>query len=209
MSNTVNFSIDIPADTCRFTAKNADFTATMTGKANPTITFIPGSPIAGCQYVIVNVKLNGNGIGGWYMTKSGTRFSSTVTAKIEDKLEGYFTYQTPPAGERNSSSSPIIATVGGCGATAVNTPLMDDNFSMYPNPTKGNIVISVAGFTGFEHVRISITDLTGKLLYQETKAADELGQLTNSLKLESKLGAGLYFITVKGSVNQVRRLVIE
>ena len=209
LSNTVNFSIDIPADTCRFTSKNADFTVTMTGKANPTITFIPGSPIAGCQYVIVNLKLNGNGIGGWYMTKSGTRFTSTVTAKINDKLEAYFTYQTPPAGERNSSLSPITATVGCCGATAVNTPRMDENFSLYPNPTKGNIVISVAGLTGFEHVRISITDITGKLVYQETKTANELGQLTNTLMLEAKIPAGLYFITVNGSVNQVRRLVIE
>ena len=91
----------------------------------------------------------------------------------------------------------------------MNTPLLDDKFSIYPNPSKGNIVISVAGFTGFENVRISISDLTGKLVYQETKLANELGQLTNTLMLEAKLRAGLYFITVKGSVNQVRSLVIE
>ncbi|MEI8273609.1 MAG: glycosyl hydrolase [Paludibacter sp.] len=209
ISDMLSFSCDLPADTCRFVSTNGDFTATMTGKANPVITFIPQSPIANCIYVIVTVKLNGNGIGGWYMIKSGNKFTSTVTAKIDDKLEWYFTYQTPPAGERNSSSTPITATVGGCGATAVNTPLLDDKFSIYPNPSKGNIVISVAGFTGFENVRISISDLTGKLVYQETKLANELGQLTNTLMLEAKLRAGLYFITVKGSVNQVRSLVIE
>jgi len=206
ISDMLSFSCDLPADTCRFVSTNGDFTATMTGKANPVITFIPQSLIAGCMYVIVTVKLNGNTIGGWYMTKSGTRFTSTVTAKIDDKLEWYFTYQTPPSGERNSSATPITAIVGGCGATGIFSPdfSIENTVNILPNPSNGNVFIYSSGFNPFERLKILVTDLSGKTIYRNDTQATESGLLDFHLNLFESTAPGLYFVAIKGK-NTVRR----
>jgi hypothetical protein len=211
LSNTVNFSIDIPTDTCRFTSKNADFIATMTGKANPTITFIPQNPIAGCSYVILNLKLNGNNIGGWYMSKNGTNFSSAVTAKIDDKLEWYFTYQTPPAGERNSSSTPLTAYVGGCGTTAISQQIAieTNNINLFPNPSNGEINISSLGYHSNEILQISIIDITGKTIYKMTLNANNEGKFKSSIHFSTEIPSGLYFVSIQGEsvLNRNRFLI--
>ena len=199
LSNTVNFSIDIPSDTCRFTSQNADFIATMTGKANPTLTFIPQSPIAGCNYVIINVKVNGNNTGSWYMTKNGTVFTSTFIAKIDDNLEWYFTYQTPPAGERNNSTSACVATVGGCGSkTGFFTPYVSDlqSLKLFPNPANNCVSIYVSDLNSNEVVKLTVTDLSGKIIIKSNVKSDSNGVLNYKLDFQNSLSQGMYVISL-------------
>lgn len=111
-SAPVGFTCDIPAADIPLATGTRDFSARISGKANPTITFVPGRPIAGCGYVDVLVRLNGRDAGAYRMTKDGDVFTQRITAARGDKLECSFTYQTPPTGERNTHATPAAATVG-------------------------------------------------------------------------------------------------
>ncbi len=109
----ISVTCDLPAKDILLPAMTVDFSAKMTGKANPVITFIPEKPIAGCAYVDILVKRNGQDAGAFRMTKSGNEFTKQINADIGDNIECSFTYQTPPAGERNTHATPCAAIVGG------------------------------------------------------------------------------------------------
>ncbi len=78
-----------------------------------TFTFHPLQPIVGCQYALIYIRegLSG-GYAGYGMTASGTDFIFSKTIANNTPISIYFTYQTPPAGERNSSANPHSYTVG-------------------------------------------------------------------------------------------------
>ncbi len=78
-----------------------------------TFTFHPLQPIAGCLYALIYIRegLSG-GYPGYGMTASGTTFIFTKPIVDATPISFYFTYQTPPAGERNSSSNPHSYVVG-------------------------------------------------------------------------------------------------
>ena len=78
-----------------------------------TITFRPLTPIAGCAYVFAYIREGATGAyPGAAMTASGSDFVFTKTVANGIPLSIYFTYQTPPLGERNSSATPHSYTVG-------------------------------------------------------------------------------------------------
>jgi hypothetical protein len=78
-----------------------------------TFTMHPLAPIAGCAYALIYVRegLSG-GYPGYAMTASGSDFIFTRTIANATPVSFYFTYQTPPAGERNSAANPHSYTVG-------------------------------------------------------------------------------------------------
>jgi beta-glucanase (GH16 family) len=96
------------------TAANGDykFKAATSGGA-VTITFHPLSPITGCNSSLIYIRegLTG-GYGGYTMTQVGTDFVFTKNIATNTPLSIYFTYNTPPVGERNSSATPHSYTVG-------------------------------------------------------------------------------------------------
>ncbi len=79
---------------------------------NVTFTFHPLPPIAGCNLAILYLQEGGGGYPGYTMTASGTDFVFTKPISSGTALSFYFTYNTPPAGERNSSANPHSYTVG-------------------------------------------------------------------------------------------------
>ena len=96
------------------TAANGDykFKAETVG-GGVTITFHPLTPIAGCAYALVYVREGAaGGYPGYAMSAAGSDFIFTKTIANGIPLSIYFTYQTPPAGERNSSATPHSYTVG-------------------------------------------------------------------------------------------------
>ncbi len=92
----------------------------------------------------------------------------------------------------------ICVTVAGpIGIDEVSAP----TFSLYPNPTEGDITISGADLSG--KVLIEMTDMTGRVVYtrQETMAADQ----GVTLPLSGLLAQGSYLLrltTAKGSSSQ-------
>jgi Bacterial Ig domain len=78
-----------------------------------TFTFHPLQPISGCNSALVYIREGASGAyPGYAMTASGTDFVYTKTIANNTPLSIYFTYNTPPMGERNSSANPHSYTVG-------------------------------------------------------------------------------------------------
>jgi endoglucanase Acf2 len=212
LSNTVTFSINIPGDTCEMNVVHTDFKAFLTTKTNPYIIFKPQASVNfQCPWVIVTCSKNGIGIGGWYMIKDGNNYKSQLTANAGDELKFFFTWGLTAGGQRDNSGNQITTKVAGCLTSAVEIPSIEDGFRIYPNPTKGDVVISAFGFNFYESILISITDLTGKSMFKETITSTNSGEINNALHLKSKLAPGLYFISAKGAstLNQVRTLIIQ
>jgi hypothetical protein len=90
-----------------------------TNAGTVTYTFHPLAPIAGCNLAILYLQEGGGGFPGYSMTASGSDF--TFSKPIADGVvtNFYFTYNTPPAGERNSSANPHSYTVGAVCFTAL------------------------------------------------------------------------------------------
>jgi hypothetical protein len=78
-----------------------------------TITMHPLAPIAGSAYALVYIRegLTG-GYPGYAMTAAGSDFVFSKSIANGTPISFYFTYQTPPAGENNSSANPHSYTVG-------------------------------------------------------------------------------------------------
>jgi Bacterial Ig domain/Secretion system C-terminal sorting domain len=78
-----------------------------------TVTFHPLQPILGCNSAFVYIRETASGAyPGYQMTASGTDFIYTKTIANNTQVSIYFTYNTPPMGERNSSANPHSYTVG-------------------------------------------------------------------------------------------------
>ncbi|MBN9484907.1 MAG: hypothetical protein BGO70_05695 [Bacteroidetes bacterium 43-93] len=86
--------------------------------------------------------------------------------------------------ERSMSKRSITPVT--TGITDANAPL---NFAIYPNPAKDKVMVSW-NITGTENATVTMTDITGKKVYQSTVNGANIVISTNSLQ------KGLYFITV-------------
>ncbi|MBN9484906.1 MAG: T9SS type A sorting domain-containing protein [Bacteroidetes bacterium] len=86
--------------------------------------------------------------------------------------------------ERSMSKRSITPVT--TGITDANAPL---NFAIYPNPAKDKVMVSW-NVTGTENATVTMTDITGKKVYQSTVTGANIVISTNSLQ------KGLYFITV-------------
>jgi beta-glucanase (GH16 family) len=140
VSTPVNIVVNAPStDGFCGTAVNGDYKyrATTLGGA-VTIIFHPLSPIAGCNSSLIYIREGTTGgYGGYTMTQVGTDFVFTKNIANGIPLSIYFTYNTPPGGERNSSANPHSYTVGtnctGIAGTAptvsITSPANNANFT--------------------------------------------------------------------------------
>ncbi len=105
-----------------------------------TFTFHPLAPIFGCNLAILYLQEGGSGgFPGYTMTASGTDFIFTKPIADGTPLTFYFTYNTPPAGERNSSANPHNYTVGAVCFTSL--PVVLTNFAAVKQ-ADGNVAIN-------------------------------------------------------------------
>lgn len=113
-SAPVNITVNVPnTDGYCGTAVSGDYEwKAVTTDGNVTFTFHPLAPIVGCNLAIIFIQENGGGKPGYTMTPSGSDFTFTRAIANGTILSIYFTYNTPPAGERNSSDNPHSYVVG-------------------------------------------------------------------------------------------------
>ena len=125
VSTAVNIAVNVaPTPGYCGTAVNGDYAyKAITNNGVVTFTFHPLSPIAGCNLAIIYIREGASGgYGGYGMTQAGTDFVYTKTIANNTPLSIYFTYNTPPAGERNSLANPHSYTVGTNCTGSTNTP---------------------------------------------------------------------------------------
>jgi hypothetical protein len=85
---------------------------------------------------------------------------------------------------------------------AVDEPEIVKGMTAYPNPANGVLTVSA---TGLEDYQIRMTDVLGKVVYDETASAPKKSIDVSDFK------NGVYLVTVieKGSVIQTRRVVVK
>lgn len=152
----VNLTVNMPNTNgyCG-TAFNGDYeykAETINGAV--TFTFHPLEPIVGCQYALIYIREGTTGgYPGYGMNASGTDFIFTKSIADATPISFYFTYQTPPAGERNSSANPhsyIVGTnctgiIGQSPTIAITSPVNNASFT---EPATINIEVDAADADG-------------------------------------------------------------
>lgn len=90
----------------------------------------------------------------------------------------------------------------------VNATNAISSFGMYPNPTKGKFVLQFASAAAFDNVDVTIANITGQLVYNNTYKHNG-GQFSQEINL-TELPRGVYMVTLAaGGEKQIQKLVIE
>ncbi len=134
---------------------------------------------------------------------SGSLFTWINCNTNEQILTTNSTSFTPP----QNGSYKVIAKKEGCVDTssciAYNKIGMDEtalNFQIYPNPSNGLFAIQLQQ-SYFSDTKISITDITGKIIYQ--KQVNEQNQ-----SIELNVASGVYFVTIKDNISSATQKII-
>jgi len=81
---------------------------------------------------------------------------------------------------------------------------LDSDFSIFPNPSNGNITIKNSGIA---LDKVEISDLNGRIVFnQDLNGIKE----DKALNLSSKLSSGMYLMTLtSNNASTVKKLIIE
>jgi hypothetical protein len=73
-------------------------------------------------------------------------------------------------------------------------PLEGQNWSVYPNPSSLNGIYIITEKTESDNINLSLTDVTGKLVYTEKIAVDQKG--SNQFISFENVNTGIYYLTI-------------
>ena len=110
------------------------------------------------------------------------------------------------------SSMPISVTlnckVSTDGSEENDISVVGDNFSVYPNPTKGELSVSFNSSVKEKYL-LKVTDISGKTLVNEIHNAEE-GNNTQELDLRG-VAQGMYFISIEreSGENRTIRIIVD
>ncbi len=109
--------------------------------------------------------------------------------------ETYYYRVRAKAGETVTDFSNVIEVTTGDVATGIEDFVNENEFQIFPNPTSGEILLDVAFVKQAETVRVSVTDILGKQVVNETYQPTGLNwQQRISLSRQS---AGMYLVTIE------------
>lgn len=149
VSSAVNISVAPAA--CTGVAVGGDYSyGVYTASGTVNFTFYPLAPITGCNSSIIYISQNGGAYAGYTMTASGSNFIYSLPIANGTAISFYFTYDTPPSGQRNSSANPhgyLVGTVCAPGAPAVSIT-SPANATSFTSPASITINATASDVTG-------------------------------------------------------------
>lgn len=200
-SSVVNVTVNTGGTGCSGNGPNAPSTSTpdyswqASNATNPTITFIPGSPITGTTLVILYYKIGTGGYVGVNMDPSGSNYTKSFTAASGSAISIYFTYRIGSTmAERNSSATPHSFTVGQCGGGNVSPT------ASITSPANGATFTAPASIT----INASATDSDGTVSKVEFyNGTTKLGEDTSTpySYVWTSVAAGTYSLTARSTDN--------
>lgn len=108
--------------------------------------------------------------------------------------ETYFYRVRAKAGEQVSPNSNVISVTLGT-ATGIEEYVTETGFTLYPNPTNGELSLDIDFIKPAESLKVRVTDMLGKTLVQEQFQPNSLSwQQRLSLDQEA---AGFYLVTIE------------
>ncbi|MDG2433054.1 reprolysin-like metallopeptidase [Flavobacterium sp.] len=157
--------------------------------------------------VILTYDDSGTDLGCTVTTQQTVTPFEPLTAFNGDLAQGVWTFRIRDA-FRNDNGTLDSASIQICTKTFTlgTSDFAVNDFSLYPNPNKGNFNVQFTSQSGNE-IQIVVHDLLGRQLYK--KAFENTGGFNQNIQLPN-LQAGLYLVSVfDGDAKQVKKLVIK
>jgi hypothetical protein len=87
-------------------------------------------------------------------------------------------------------------------------PSQGQNWSVYPNPSNLNGINITTAALKSNIINLSLTDVTGKLVYNKTISVDKQGGGTQFIEFD-QVGTGIYYLTVNdGEINKTIKVIL-
>lgn len=119
---------------------------------------------------------------------------------IKNNAAIYFDFNEP------ITTNTTYHTIGRPGCLFDNENLNDFNF--FPNPVNEQMMMITVNMTTDEPYSIILTDLTGKTINQLSSSKEQKGKYQHPMYFSNKIQAGIYFLTLKTSHNNITKKVI-
>jgi hypothetical protein len=119
---------------------------------------------------------------------------------INNNAAIYFDFNEP------ITTNTTYHTIGRPGCLFDNENLNDFNF--FPNPVNEQMMMITVNMTTDEPYAIILTDLTGKTINQLSSSKEQKGKYQHPMYFSNKIQAGIYFLTLKTSHNNITKKVI-
>ncbi len=211
-------TITVPASSTAVVSNvvfNVDFTHTFFSDLQMEVVSPSGKTVKlfnnGCENSSGSVKLSfddsGSPIGCGVRTLQKVLPLDALGVFNGDLAEGVWTFRIRDA-IRNDTGTLDAASIQICTKSfTLNTPdFVLTDFSLYPNPTKGNFNVQFSSQSGND-IKILVHDLLGRMLFEKTY--DNTGAFNQNIQLQD-LQAGLYLVSIyDGDAKQVKKLVVN
>lgn len=179
-------------------------------KVLPTIATPEGLDICANGYVTLQASGGAGAVYQW--RKNGSIIASATKKSFKAKSAGAYSVEVTNPNTGCIAESLPTAVINSCSVVAINSEALvatspAAKFSLYPNPSKGNIVVTYkSGNTG--KIAFNVYDVMGRLVYS---ISEQTLKTTNSYNLNlAKLSAGVYYLEVNDSnVKQRMKFIIE
>ncbi len=168
----------------------------ITVNPTPVVTLAPFNPDTVCQLSGIVTLPVGTPAGGTYTGNgvSGTTFDPSAVSPGDHTI----TYSVTTGGCTDSTSTSINVQV----CVGIATPTNDQEFTIYPNPSKGEFTVNVVDFD--DNTTLSVVDILGKRLVSRTVTST-----ITSVNL-SRFNKGVYFVKIQSNKgNVIKKVVIE
>lgn len=150
----------------------------------------------------VNASNNLDLIDGDFVFEAGTKiilnpgFSTSTGVVFEARIGSY------------SCLTPLVTNSAKTDETNIVPQYKNLAFTLYPNPTSGNVRIMMSGVSEEESYKVDVSDLSGAVVYRTNYNASS--SVENSFELStSGFANGVYIVTVSSSgFNSTKRLVV-
>lgn len=158
----------------------------------PKPTFGIASNTLTCYLTDVTFQWYQNGV----LINGATNNTYTITAS-----DYYSLVVTNSFGCYNNSDTVFVTKVG------ISENIFVNDFSLFPNPNNGEFTVSF-GMVTIANVKITITDLIGKVVYQKDEG-EQNGKIERFVNL-SELNKGMYLFNLQaGKVQINKRIIIQ
>ncbi|MGB5930548.1 MAG: discoidin domain-containing protein, partial [Cyclobacteriaceae bacterium] len=181
------------------TGNGVDYTYELNGS---TLSFIPARANVGDNIVLLYLRKNtstGSYPGYALSADANGRYPANLDVSNGDEIDFYYTYSVPEGGERNSAGSFHEETIGQCGSASRLAPAAatGDDYTVYPNPARSELNVSVPAGSGTATVLLLGSD--GRHIRTYTLGNSQMQVDVSHLK------PGLYFVRIispEGSVTK-------
>jgi len=188
-------TIGTQAITLQVTSPNG----TATNNGNITVVSAPTTPIIVQNANVLSINLPANHTVQWYL--NGNEIVGANNANLTISTNGDYTATVSNAGGCNSSDTGSFSVV-----TSLNENDINNDFRLFPNPTKDVISISSKLLNDKTIIKI-YNSLGSEVLVQEYQNVGSKGVLNIDL---SDQAAGLYFVNlVNGSTTITKKLLVK